>query len=418
VELVLRAGNAFRGAARSLEVIGQQLALAMPCPHWTTGRLWLLRLGHYELQRPKTRAEDWVWLVDHSTQIGAEKCLVVLGIRLSQWAQSSAPLRQEDLELIELLPVRESNGQVVYEQLSRCVEKTGVPREIVQDQGADLKAGVAKFCAEHAQTAQILDMAHQSACVLKKQLTKDPQWQAFSTQVGQTKFGVQQTELAFLVPPSQRSKARYMNLEKLIRWGEQSLAILEQKPAVVLKECSGQRLEEKLGWLREFRVALKQWSGMQKVIDVTNHFVRRQGLYCGAAKELEGQLEPVATEERSRQVAHELVRFVAEQSAAAAKGERLIGSTEVLESCFGKFKALERDQSKGGFTSLLLSFGAILTQRSQELIEQALEHSRTKNVREWCQKKLGRTVTSQRKSAYNAVSKRNKNRKKKTSCNP
>jgi hypothetical protein len=39
-------------------------------------------------------------------------------------------------------------------------------------------------------------------------------------------------------------------------------------------------------------------------------------------------------------------------------GERLPGTTEVLESCFGKLKGLEDGQSKSGFTGLVLSLGA------------------------------------------------------------
>ncbi len=44
----------------------------------STGRLWLLRIGLAALLRPKTIANDWVWLVDHSIQIGRCKCLVIL----------------------------------------------------------------------------------------------------------------------------------------------------------------------------------------------------------------------------------------------------------------------------------------------------------------------------------------------------
>jgi hypothetical protein len=35
-------------------------------------------------------------------------------------------------------------------------------------------------------------------------------------------------------------------------------------------------------------------------------------------------------------------------------------STEILESTFALYKQLERQHSKGGFTSLLAGFGALL----------------------------------------------------------
>ena len=81
LRLVLQ-GVSLRGVPRVLEVISQALGLALPIPHWTTGRLWLLRLGHALLTRTLQKADDWVWLIDHSVQIGQEKCLVILGIRL------------------------------------------------------------------------------------------------------------------------------------------------------------------------------------------------------------------------------------------------------------------------------------------------------------------------------------------------
>ena len=37
--------------------------------------------GHHELTRAKPQAEDWVWMIDHTNQVGVENCLVILGIR-------------------------------------------------------------------------------------------------------------------------------------------------------------------------------------------------------------------------------------------------------------------------------------------------------------------------------------------------
>jgi hypothetical protein len=53
-----------------------------PGPAAGTGRLWLLRLGLYRLQRPVETAGDWCWLVDHTALLGRQRLLVVLGARL------------------------------------------------------------------------------------------------------------------------------------------------------------------------------------------------------------------------------------------------------------------------------------------------------------------------------------------------
>jgi hypothetical protein len=125
------------------------LQLSMPSPSWYTGRLWILRLGYYKLTRPKEQGDDWVWIVDHTVQIGAEKCLVILGVRLSALPAMGECLSHKDVEPIALWPVKKSNGEVVYQQLEAGIEKTGIPREIVSDHGTDLKLGIDQFCQAH-----------------------------------------------------------------------------------------------------------------------------------------------------------------------------------------------------------------------------------------------------------------------------
>ncbi|MGA2440042.1 MAG: hypothetical protein ABSH08_03720, partial [Tepidisphaeraceae bacterium] len=106
LRLVLVAGVSLRGASRVLATISEAWGLAWAAPCWTTGRLWLLRLGHARLTAELTAADDWAWLIDHSVQIGQEKCLVILGIRLIDLPPRGRSLRHEDLELIALMPAR------------------------------------------------------------------------------------------------------------------------------------------------------------------------------------------------------------------------------------------------------------------------------------------------------------------------
>ncbi len=86
------------------------------CPSWYAGRFWLLRLGYYKLMKPKEQADDWVWIIDHTVQLGVEKCLLILGVRLRELA-ADLTLKHEDVEPIALYPVTSSNGEVVFHQL-------------------------------------------------------------------------------------------------------------------------------------------------------------------------------------------------------------------------------------------------------------------------------------------------------------
>lgn len=155
IALVLSAAVSLRGASRVLELWGTVVELPGAAPAWYTGRLWLLRVGYSKLTRPKAQATDWVWIIDHTIQLGVQKGLVILGVRLSALPAPGTCLRHEDVEPIALYPVRTSNGEVVYQQLTAAVAHTGVAREILSDGGSDLQAGIAQFQQAHPETQTI-----------------------------------------------------------------------------------------------------------------------------------------------------------------------------------------------------------------------------------------------------------------------
>ena len=367
--------------------------------------MWLLRLAYHKLHRPKKQADDWVWIVDHSNQIGQEKCLLLVAVRASQLPPPGEdyPLKLAQLEPIALEPVTVSDKEVVYRQLEANVAKTGVPRAIIDDHGGDLAGGVELFRQAHPKVIEIYDISHKAACLLKARLGRDQEWKEFAAKAGQTKCKVQQTEWAFLIPPAQRLKARYMNLRPLMTWGRKTLAIIDHPSQDVLRHGTKERLEEKLGWLRQFREPLKRWSEMEQVIGVSVDFLRTQGLYRGATKDLRRRLARLSLGPGGADLRDDFLRFVACQTRRLRRGERLPASSEVIESCFGKFKTLERDQAKGGFTGLLLGLAGCVAERTREVVHEALQNVKTRDVLAWSRTKLGPTVRSKRRLAYQSV---------------
>ena len=393
-----------RGASHVLEVLGLVGPAALPNPTWFTGRLWLLRLGYYQLTRPKVLAADWVWIIDHTVQIGPEKCLVILGIRLSQFPTGETCLQHSDVELLDLVPVQKSNGTVVYQQLEKVVAQTGVPREILSDHGSDLKVGTEQFCQHHPETCAVYDIKHKTATVLKRELEHDESWQEFLHLAGQTKQQLQQTALASWAPPTQKVKARDLNVAPLVAWGQRILACFDQ-PEAEWPIVEPQRVHEKMDWLKRFRPALVEWAELFAVSTTAESVVRHQGLAGETPAVLEQRLQPLVHTERGQRVRQELLTFVTEQVAHVRPQERLVGSSEVIESVLGKLKRIERDQASGGFTGLVLSLGAIVSQATEPVIQKALETVSTQDVLTWCQETLGQSVQAKRRQLMKLLKK-------------
>ena len=135
---------------------------------------------------------------------------------------------------------------------------------------------------------------------------------------------------------------------------------------------------------------------------LTESFIRKQGLYVGAELKLQKLLGSVIQSEQARAVYGTLIEFVKQESSKAKDEERLLGSSEVIESILGKLKYLENDQAKSGFTSLILSIGALVSTTASEVIQTALESVSTQKIQNWRQKMLGDSVQTQRKRALSA----------------
>lgn len=384
VDLVLQAGASLRGAAAGLSLTAARLGIDVATPSYGAIRSWLLRLGCHALTCPLPSGV-WVWLVDHTVQIGACKLLVIVGCLLTKAPLGQRPLRQSDLHLVGLSLMEHSTQEAVAVELERAARRTGAPRQIASDQGSDLNGGVKRFQQRHPGTAHVHDLAHQAANVLKQRWSKDERWSAFGARLAQAGAKLRQTREAHLRPPTARPKARFMNVGPTLRFAGRVLKLLDTRTASV-------RTEEHYGWLRDYREALTSWTSEQAVAETAVRHVREHGVGRGTETALATAWSEVAWTPGARDVAARLRTAVRHEGAQAAPGESLVGSTEVLESTFGTLKRLEGSYAGDGFTGLTLALGAIVGNRSEEQVRDALDAVPKKEAEGWVKRLLGTTV--------------------------
>jgi hypothetical protein len=364
------------------EAAGEESRLPTP----QCGRLWLLRVGLYEVQRPKERADDWVWIIDHTVQLGPLKVLLIVGLRLSHWQQG--PLGHHDLQVILMQPIEKSDGDVVQTQLEQAAELTGVPREILSDGCRELNKGIRQFCQDHPQTTGVQDLKHKLARLLEAELTADPCWPEFLKTCAHLRKKTQQTEWAILSPPATKEKARFMNLDELVRWAARTRVFLDAPQFPPDFAPSRDRLEELAGPLRQYDANLPEWHEMIELISASMEEVRQHGYHRGSVAALQSGL-PAARTPAGGRLREKLLQFVGEQSAQAKEGEHLVGSSEVIESLIGKGKRIEGQHSKGGFTRMILGMAAAVVRPTVANIRAALECVRTVDVHAWATQHLG-----------------------------
>ncbi|WP_228058461.1 MULTISPECIES: hypothetical protein [unclassified Nostoc] len=144
--------------------------------------------------------------------------------------------------------------------------KFGHPKQIIADRGSDIQRGIKLYKQNHPDVIYTYDVTHAMALLLKHELTGSEKYQSFIQQCGQCRRQVQQTELSFLAPPSQRSQCRYFNVEKLLDWAEKllnsPLDILTNLVPNIEPEVLKTKLKQKLGWLASYQDSLNDWKQM------------------------------------------------------------------------------------------------------------------------------------------------------------
>ncbi len=400
LSLSLDCRGSLRGTALATGLINRLLGGEQQVPSPTSVRSWLLRVGLYQLQRPLEQADDWVWIVDHTVQIGELKCLIIVGFRLSAWQQKKdRRLSYEDVELVGLWPVRTSTGEIVDEQLEAAIARTGLPCLVVSDDGRDLHRGLALFQERHPSVPWVYDIKHKTASLLKRELEGHVLWTAFAQRANQMKRQVQQTELAFCNPPQQRGKARYMNVDTLVTWGVKVLKWLDE-PRPTGRELDADRLEAKVSWLREYREPLAHWQRALGVIETAETLVRREGHHADSEVQLRDRLPLVAADSLAGRLREQLLEFTQEQVARVPQGSRFPGSSEVLESIIGKYKTMQGERGQFGVTGMVLSIGAFVGRLTIDCIGTALATINGAALKDWEKTNLGATIQSQRKQAF------------------
>ena len=133
------------------------------------------------------------------------------------------------------------------------------------------------------------------------------------------------------------------------------------------------------------------------IIHQAEQFVRTKGLYIEAEVDLKKEYTELDLCSKSKEIRDEIIEFVKAEASKAKPEERLLGSSEVIESVFGKQKMIENAQASSGFTGLILSISAIVSKNDQATIEQAMRSIKVKDALDWIGKKIGVTPQAKRK---------------------
>jgi hypothetical protein len=390
--------------------------LAVGVPAFSTVRLWLLRLGLAVLRHAAcTVAGGWTLVIDHSLGRGTRECFVVLGIPTAALrGRGDYRLGLADMAALAIEVMDGSDGDKVAAALRPLLGALGRVNQIVCDQGTDLLRGVRILAEDYPGIALTYDVRHLCAALLRGQLRGCPRWGAFARLCGQAAHRVRQTAGSFLAPPALRDKARYMNLETHLDWARRLLAwraapdweglagTLGRPP-----EQTRQWYDERFAWLEGFGRDVRVWSGLLRAADLAVDEVQRFGLSRQTAGRfwLRWRQAGPAEDLQAEQYAGQVRSGLREQGAKLKAGEVALGSSDVIESLFGRYKEVmgrgpEKEVSGDALLMALLCGPGL----SNGQIRAGLERLSTEQLSAWMTEQFGPSDRAKKRDLFGGQS--------------
>jgi len=460
LQLYLHASFGCRGVSWVLRLLAGYLPLSAPAA--TTVLNWCCRLGLAVLQRPPTRRDDWIFVIDETVGLGALKCLIVLGIPAGRLAETGYSPRHYEMTVLAVEMTANSTGVWVAAVLDQVSARTGVPVQIVADHGSDVRKGIALFRQQAPHCVATYDISHAVAAHLKAHWRDDGHWQGFLQQAGATLSHFQQTDLAFLLPPRQRTKARYMHIDAHVDWAQRLIGYHDQgdfssigRPCVFtanawarLRTAWGQRrvkplraligkhydtraalcealqaagatvlddlddafwrladrgyarFLEAFDWVLSYRQVLPEWTQTIAVSKTIQTVLKTQGLSRTTPAAVQAAL--AAQGPLAAPVADfqtRLLQHVEHEAAKLPAGVTWLASSDVIESVFGHYKAFTARGPLKEVGRMVLLIPAFLSELTTPVIREAMASVRTIDVQQWVDTHLGPSMLARRREA-------------------
>ena len=234
LQLFVVARIGFRAVSRVLAVFAPQLGLAKtPCTQTIIN--WVTRLSIARMTGDRSPGHTgappfsggFILLLDACIGLGKGKILTVLALDARHHVRNQGAPSLQQLICVAVAVNDTWTGETIADLLRAVIARIGTPVAYLKDGGTDLGKAVRLLSEQGSTSVSIDDISHFVANLLKHQFQNHALFDVFIRACGAVSRLFKQTLLACLAPPKVSTKARFMNLHRLVKW---AALLLKQSP--------------------------------------------------------------------------------------------------------------------------------------------------------------------------------------------
>ncbi|MDR3266689.1 MAG: hypothetical protein LBT24_03865, partial [Tannerella sp.] len=328
--------------------------------------------------------------------IGSEKMLLSLGIKADKTRDKALTLN--DVEVLNISVKKSWNSKSIVDNFSETEKKMGrSPIYIISDNAYTLCKGIRDKFFTH-----VRDVSHTLAMFVERQYKHDSAFQAFIKDVSAVKFKEIMRFASYLLPPKQRTIARFMNLSGIIEWAKKVLRVFP-----ILTEGE----QQIFGFLHKHTPLITELGAL---FDQINHISKRlktEGLSKETVSTSIADLQSLLLcgNPRIQMVAKESIQYLQEEGDKLTDEKTIWHvSSDVIESVFGNYKIRKSPNSLNGVTRYVMILPLLTaintkTGTSNICFKSALESVFLKDLKQWSDDNLTENMTVKRRKTLNVA---------------
>jgi hypothetical protein len=234
LQLFVGARISFRAVARVLRLFAEVLGIKKaPCPqtlvNWVTS-LSIVRIQSARLLQGVSLSlapftNGFIWMIDISIGLGTGKILSVLALNARHHQLVAAAPGFQQVHCIAVSVAASWTGETIADLLQRVILVIGRPAAYLKDCGSELHKAIGLLEEQGLASPSIDDISHAVANMLKRRYQEHPQFATFVSACGRVSGKLKHTMLACLAPPTVHTKARFMNVHRLVTWADRLLKL-------------------------------------------------------------------------------------------------------------------------------------------------------------------------------------------------
>lgn len=376
--LLRLAGNcSYKGAEIIIKLLNEYLELGLvktPCANSIQN--WVSKLGLYVLQLGKTpyiTGQKVCIIVDESIRLGQEKLLLLLSVPYNKVGKMA--LCYEDVKVVYMKGAISWTGEKIGQIIKNLEQSHKLKVAYVL---SDEDSKLMKAC-ELADTSHVPDISHGVATCLRRVFDKAIDFTTFKKLVSSySSRGVNQS-LSYLCPPKQRTKARFMNIGKVINWANRMLENFKKLNEKEQSFFNG--LLEQASFIEVLQSCLR----LAQAVSLP---FKQEGLSEQTLAQAQQEIEAIKNPKGYlNDFIQELKGYIAryQKIVKRFKNIRVHASSEVIESLFGKYKSKANNYALTGLTMLNLELPlyGLSIEEIKLHTKQALQDISIKELAEW-----------------------------------